>query len=135
MKTLSGVLEFSMGNFLCLRGYIDYKTLSAISEENKDVQRELIEKHKGERESDFWRYGRIVVEGPNAVGIRSFLCDCMVRYGDGDEDGMICEMLRRAFGGGEPMVHYFKEIGLGGIRSLEELALRLAAAVPAGSRI
>lgn len=48
MKTLSGVLEFSMGNFLCLRGYIDYKTLSAISEENKDVQRELIEKHKGE---------------------------------------------------------------------------------------
>lgn len=48
MKTLSGVLEFSMGNFLCLRGYMDYKTLSAISEENKDVQRELIEKHKGE---------------------------------------------------------------------------------------
>lgn len=51
MKTLSGVLEFSMGNFLCLRGYIDYKALSAISEENKDVQRELIEKHKGEMAS------------------------------------------------------------------------------------
>lgn len=51
MKTLSGVLEFSMGNFLCLRGYMDYKTLSAISEENKDVQRELIEKHKGEMAS------------------------------------------------------------------------------------
>lgn len=48
MKTLSGILEFSMGNFLCLRGYADYKTLSRISEENKDVQRELIEKHKGE---------------------------------------------------------------------------------------
>ena len=48
MKTLSGVLEFSMGNFLCLRGYMDYKTLSAISEENKAVQRELIDKHKGE---------------------------------------------------------------------------------------
>lgn len=48
MKTLSGILEFSMGNFLCLRGYADYKTLSDISEENKDVQRELIEKHKGE---------------------------------------------------------------------------------------
>ena len=48
MKTLSGILEFSMGNFLCLRGYADYKTLSGISEENKDVQRELIEKHKGE---------------------------------------------------------------------------------------
>ena len=51
MKTLSGVLEFSMGNFLCLRGYMDYKTLSAISEENKDVQRELIEEHKGEMAS------------------------------------------------------------------------------------
>ncbi len=48
MKTLSGILEFSMGNFLCLRGYADYKTLSGISKENKDVQRELIEKHKGE---------------------------------------------------------------------------------------
>lgn len=48
MKTLSGILDFSMGNFLCLRGFVDYKTLSRISEENKDVQRELIEKHKGE---------------------------------------------------------------------------------------
>lgn len=48
MKTLSGILEFSMGNFLCLRGYADYKTLSNISEPNKDVQRELMEKHKGE---------------------------------------------------------------------------------------
>lgn len=56
MKTLSGVLEFSMGNFLCLRGYADYKTLSDISEENKDVQRELIEKHKGEM-ADFLNSG------------------------------------------------------------------------------
>ena len=48
MKTLSGILDFSMGNFLCLRGFADYKTLSRVSEENKDVQRELIEKHKGE---------------------------------------------------------------------------------------
>lgn len=48
MKTLSGILEFSMGNFLCLRGYTDYKTLSNISEPNKDVQRELMENHKGE---------------------------------------------------------------------------------------
>ena len=48
MKTLSGILEFSMGNFLCLRGYADYKTLSNISEPNEDVQRELMENHKGE---------------------------------------------------------------------------------------
>ena len=48
MKKLSGILEFSMGNFLCLRGYADYKYLSSISKENEDVQRELIEEHKGE---------------------------------------------------------------------------------------
>ncbi len=56
MQKLSGILEFSMGNFLCLREYADYKTLSSISVENKDVQRELIEKHKGEM-TDFLNSG------------------------------------------------------------------------------
>lgn len=51
MKTLSGILDFSMGGFLCLRGYADYKTLSKLSEANKEVQRELIEEHKGEMAS------------------------------------------------------------------------------------
>lgn len=45
---LSGILEFSLGGFLCLRGFADYKTLARVSKENPDVQRSLIEEHKGE---------------------------------------------------------------------------------------
>lgn len=48
MIKLSGILEYSMGNFLCLRGFASYKMLSAISQPNPNVQRDLIEKHKGE---------------------------------------------------------------------------------------
>ncbi len=48
MIKLSGILEYSMGGFLCLRGFASFKMLSAISEPNPEVQRELIEKHKGE---------------------------------------------------------------------------------------
>ena len=48
MARLSGILEYSMGGFLCLRGFADYKTLARISKENPDVQRSLIEEHKGE---------------------------------------------------------------------------------------
>lgn len=57
MATLSGVLEFSMGGFLCLRGYADYQTLAKISKENPDVQRSLIEEHKGEM-ADFLNNGQ-----------------------------------------------------------------------------
>lgn len=83
--------------------------------------------------------GRIRVERVLESGERltdlvdGLLCDCLVQLGG--EDDMVYFMLERAFGDGEPMVHHFKEIGLGGIRSLEELTLRLAAAVPAESRI
>lgn len=45
---LSGILDFSMGNFLCVRGFASFKKLSEISERNPDIQRNLIEKHKGE---------------------------------------------------------------------------------------
>lgn len=48
MIKLSGILQYSMGGFLCLRGFASFKMLSAISEPNPEVQRELIEKHKGE---------------------------------------------------------------------------------------
>lgn len=34
MVKLSGILEYSMGGFLCLRGFADYKTLSRVSKEN-----------------------------------------------------------------------------------------------------
>ncbi len=46
MITLSGILSYSMGNFLCLRGTASFKLLSKISEPNPAVQRDLIELHK-----------------------------------------------------------------------------------------
>jgi hypothetical protein len=48
MVKLSGILEYSMGGFLCLRGFASYKMLSNISQPNPEVQRDLIEAHKGE---------------------------------------------------------------------------------------
>lgn len=48
MVKLSGILQYSMGGFLCLRGFSSYKMLSAISEPNPEIQRELIERHQGE---------------------------------------------------------------------------------------
>lgn len=48
MIKLSGILQYSMGSFLCLRGFASFKLLSAISEPNPEVQRELIDTHKGE---------------------------------------------------------------------------------------
>lgn len=48
MIKLSGILEYSMGGFLCLRGFASFKELSRISKENPEVQRKLIEDHIGE---------------------------------------------------------------------------------------
>lgn len=48
MIKLSGILEYSMGGFLCLRGFASYKMLSAISKPNAEVQRGLINEHKGD---------------------------------------------------------------------------------------
>lgn len=48
MVKLSGILEYSMGGFLCLRGFASFKMLSAISEPNPEVQRDLIVQHQGE---------------------------------------------------------------------------------------
>lgn len=42
MIKLSGILEYSMQNFLCLRGFASFKMLSAISESNDEIQRGLI---------------------------------------------------------------------------------------------
>ncbi len=43
---LSGILDFSMGGFLCIRGFADYKLLANASQENVDVQRSLIKEHR-----------------------------------------------------------------------------------------
>lgn len=45
---LNGILDFSMGNFLCLRGFASMRDLANISEPNPAIQRDLIEEHKGE---------------------------------------------------------------------------------------
>lgn len=56
MIKLSGILQYSMGGFLCLRGFASFKMLSAISEPNPEIQRKLIEAHKGEM-ADFLNAG------------------------------------------------------------------------------
>jgi hypothetical protein len=56
MIKLSGILQYSMGGFLCLRGFASFKMLSAISEPNPEIQRKLIEEHKGEM-ADFLNAG------------------------------------------------------------------------------
>lgn len=48
MVKLSGILEYSMGGFLCLRGFASYKLLSGISKPHEKIQRDLIEEHKGD---------------------------------------------------------------------------------------
>ncbi len=48
MVKLSGILGYSMGGFLCLRGFASYKMLCGISEPSPQVQRDLIESHKEE---------------------------------------------------------------------------------------
>ena len=48
MVKLNGILEYSMGGFLCLRGFASFKMLSAISEPSPEVQRDLIAQHQGE---------------------------------------------------------------------------------------
>lgn len=45
---LKGVLEFSLGNFLCLRGFAPMKTLADISEPAESIQRNLLREHRDE---------------------------------------------------------------------------------------
>lgn len=56
MIKLSGILEYSMGGFLCLRGFASFKELSKASDTNPDYQRQLIDEHKGEM-ADFLNKG------------------------------------------------------------------------------
>ena len=53
---LRGILDFSMGNFLCLRGYAKYKKLSNASRGNDAIQRELIQEHENNL-ADFLNHG------------------------------------------------------------------------------
>lgn len=56
MVKLSGILEYSMGGFLCLRGFASFKLLSGISEPNSEVQREVLVERKDEL-AEFLNHG------------------------------------------------------------------------------
>jgi len=45
---LKGVLDFSLGNFLCLRGYAPLGVLFDISEPAPSIQRDLLNEHRDE---------------------------------------------------------------------------------------
>ena len=56
MVKLSGILEYSMGGFLCLRGFASFKLLSGISEPNSEIQREVLVERKDEL-AEFLNHG------------------------------------------------------------------------------
>jgi len=45
---LKGIIDFSMDNFLCVRGFAKMIDLANISEADDKIQRDLIEEHSGE---------------------------------------------------------------------------------------
>src|SRR3989339_91765 len=48
MMNLKGVLDFSLGNFLCLRGFAPMGTLYDLSEPDASIQRDLLREHRDE---------------------------------------------------------------------------------------
>ena len=56
---LTGILDYTLGNFLCMRGFTSIKDLEKISEPNPDVQRDLIEEHKGDM-ANFLNEGKYI---------------------------------------------------------------------------
>lgn len=45
---LTGVIDYSMGNFLCIRGFCSMIQLANISETIPEIQRNLLSEHAGE---------------------------------------------------------------------------------------
>lgn len=48
---LTGIIDYTMDNFLCVRGFASMLELSEISKPDKDIQRDLIDDHRGEMEA------------------------------------------------------------------------------------
>lgn len=48
---LTGIIDYTMDNFLCVRGFASMLELAEISEADKNIQRDLIKGHKGEMEA------------------------------------------------------------------------------------
>ena len=48
---LTGIIDFTMDNFLCVRGFAPMLELSEISKADENIQRDLIEDHRGDMEA------------------------------------------------------------------------------------
>lgn len=48
---LTGIIDYTMDNFLCVRGFASMLELSEISKPDEDIQRDLIDDHRGEMEA------------------------------------------------------------------------------------
>lgn len=48
---LTGIIDYTMDNFLCIRGFASMIDLAEISEADETIQRDLIEEHRGEMEA------------------------------------------------------------------------------------
>lgn len=69
---LTGIIDYTMDNFLCVRGFASMLELSEISKPDEDIQRALIDDHRGEMEA-FLSGGRFtffpeVILGANMYG-------------------------------------------------------------------
>lgn len=69
---LTGIIDYTMDNFLCIRGFASMLELSEISKADENIQRDLIDEHRGEMET-FLSEGRFtffpeVILGANMRG-------------------------------------------------------------------
>lgn len=69
---LTGIIDYTMDNFLCVRGFASMLELSEISKADENIQRDLIEEHRGKMEA-FLSDGRFtffpeVILGANMKG-------------------------------------------------------------------
>lgn len=72
---LTGIIDYTMDNFLCIRGFASMLELSEISKPDENIQRDLIESHRGEMEA-FLSNGKFtffpeVILGANMYGVKA----------------------------------------------------------------
>lgn len=72
---LTGIIDYTMDNFLCVRGFASMLELSEISKADENIQRDLIERHRGEMEA-FLSDGKFtffpeVILGANMYGVEA----------------------------------------------------------------
>lgn len=87
---LKGVLDFSLGNFLCLRGYAPMGTLFDLSEPEASIQRDLLKDHRDEMVA-FLRQGEFLFS-PEVI-----LCTTLCH--DGEENINVAQLFEKAQAG------------------------------------